>query len=121
MKSQLEPSAVIPMSRFPEVARLVKNSSLYEVYDLSLARLVVSMTVLWEGKSTTGHMHEDSEEVYIFVEGTAEIQLGDRGKEEVTSGDIVVVPPGVFHRVFNNGGYVVRMICVFEKYDGRGQ
>jgi len=111
----------IPLSEFTKKATLVKKSSRYEVYDLGLENLVVSMTVLHEGKSTVGHSHNDTEEIYLLVEGKGEIQLGDREKEDAVSGDIVMIPRGIFHRVFNKGKGDLTLISFFEKYQGRGR
>ena len=69
----------IPLSEFTKRARLAKKSDRYEVYDLGLENLVISMTVLYEGKSTTGHFHNDIEEIYFFVKGEEEIQLNGKG------------------------------------------
>ncbi len=81
----------VPLNEFTRKAGLVKKSDRYEVYDLSLENLVISMTVLHENKSTTGHFHNDTEEITFFVEGEGEIQLDDR-KEDGTGGDIVLIP-----------------------------
>ena len=109
------------LSEFTTKAALVKSSSRYEVYDLSLKQLVISMTVLHEGKSTIGHSHTDSEEIYLLTEGKGQIQLGEGRKEDVVGGDIVTIPRGVFHRVFNKGKGDLTLVCFFEKYHGRGK
>lgn len=111
----------ISLSEFTTKATLVKRSSRYEVYDLSLGNLVISMTVLHEGKSTVGHSHNDTEEIYLSVEGKGEIQLGDGEKEDVVSGDITMIPRGVLHRVFNKGKDDLTFLSFFEKYHGRGK
>ncbi len=110
----------IPLNQFTRKARLVKKSDRYEVYDLGLENLVISMTVLHEDKSTTGHFHNDTEEIHFFVEGEGEIQLDDK-KEDVTGGDIVLIPGGIFHRVFNKAKGDLTFLCFFEKYQGRGK
>jgi len=109
------------MAEFTKVAVLVKYNERYEVYDLGLEELVASMTVLYEGKSTVGHSHSDAEEVCIFIEGKGEIQLADYHGEDVASGDTVMIPRGVFHRVFNKGDRALTFMCVFEKHVGRGK
>ena len=111
----------VTLAGFTKIATLVKSSSRYEVYDLSLENLVMSMTILYEGESTVGHSHNEVEEVYLVVEGKGEIQLGEREKEDVASGDIVMIPQGTFHRVFNKGKGDLRLISLFEKYQGRGK
>ncbi len=110
----------IPLNQFTRKATLAKKSDKYEVYDLGLENLVISMTVLHEGKSTTGHFHNDTEEIYFFVKGEGEIQLDDK-KEDVTGGDIVLIPRGIFHQVFSKGKGALTFLCFFEKYNDRGK
>lgn len=101
------------------MGKLVKQSDVYSVFDSPMDRLVVSMTVLHPGKHTSGHDHPGSEEVYFFVSGSGEMQL-DKEKMSVKEGDIVKIPDGKFHKVFNMEGKMdLVFICVFEKYGER--
>ena len=109
----------ISLNQFTRKARLAKKSARYEVYDLGLENLVISMTVLHEGKSTIGHFHNNTAEICLFIDGEGEIQLDDR-KEDVTGGDIVLIPRGTFHRVFNKAKGTFTFLCFFEKYNDRG-
>lgn len=108
------------LTEFNKKARLVKKSDLYEVYDLALDDLVLSMTILHQDKSTVGHSHDDTEEVHLLVEGKGQIQL-DGEKQGIVSGDIVIVPRGAWHRVFNEGNGNLTFLSLFQKYPGRGK
>ena len=110
----------IPLNQFTRKAMLAKKSDKYEVYDLGLENLVISMTVLHEDKSTIGHFHNDTEEIYFFVKGEGGIQLDDK-KEDVTDSDIVLIPRGISHQVFNKGKGNLTFLSFFEKYQGRGK
>ncbi len=93
---------------------VVKKDSRYIVKDnTELERLVVSSTNLYAGQSTGGHSHEGQEEVYHFVYGDGEMQLGE-DRFKVSSGDVVLVKSGVFHRVFNTSKMPIYFVCVFE-------
>lgn len=107
---------------FTKIAEKIRSTDVYDVHDLQfLKNLTVSMTKLHPGKETSGHSHEKEEEVYIFLEGSGDMQLGDE-KFPVTKGDVVLVPGGKFHKVFNpNGPGDLRFFCIFEKYKGRGK
>ena len=112
----------ISAEEFPKKVKPIRDNEIYSVHDLDfLNHLMVSMTVLHPGKATTGHKHDgDQEEVYIFLEGSGEMQL-DEERFPVRKGDIVLISKGVFHRVFNtqkDGN--LKFLCVFEKYSGRG-
>jgi len=110
----------ISITEFTKKAELVKNSDLYKVYDLVLEEMVVSMTVLYRDKSTTGHSHDSTEEIYLFLEGKGKMQLNNENSN-VASGDIVTIPRGIFHRVFNISDSKLIFLCVFKKYPGRGE
>lgn len=110
----------IQRSEFRKIAKLIRSSDVYDVYDLSyLENLVVSMTILHANKETSGHSHENAEEVYFFLEGNGEMQLGNE-KFSVTKDDIVLIPKNQFHKVFNKSNSDLIFICIFEKYEGRG-
>jgi len=97
---------------------LAKEDDRYEVYDnANLHQLIVSKTILKPYKSTTGHRHKGQEEVYIFVQGNAlmEIEHNNIQKiEEVTTGSIVLIEDNDFHRVHNKTGESVEFVCVFN-------
>ena len=97
----------------------VKENETYTVTDIKkLENLVVSMTVLHPGKNTSGHSHEDAEEVYFFRKGRGIMQLNE-SNFDVSGGDIILIPKGSFHKVFNKGKDDLVFVCVFEKYGER--
>ena len=97
---------------------VVKQDERYVVTDNDvLNKLVTSTTELNPSFSTTGHSHEGQEEVYIFIEGNAlmEIEHNDNQTiEKVTTGSIVLIEDNDFHRVHNKTGEPVEFICVFN-------
>jgi len=48
------------------------------------------------------HVHRCQEQVYHILEGEGLVQIGDR-RQVVRRHDVVFVPPGVEHAVFNTG------------------
>lgn len=97
-----------------------RDTDTYVVEDNNyLENLTVSKTVLHPGKSTTGHAHSGIDEVYYFISGTGQMQLGDI-KFPVNSGDVVLIQEGKFHRVFNDISDIKQdlvFICVFQAYE----
>ena len=80
--------------------QLVKKDDRYEVFDNNfLNYLKLSKTILNKNKNTTGHSHIGQEEIYLFTKGTAKMQRDD-DIIDVSEGDIVLIPDGVFHKVF---------------------
>lgn len=56
--------------------------------------------------------NQEQEEVYFVLEGSGEMCLGDE-KRQVSSGQLVFIPPGVFHQMTNVGGTPLRMIYCY--------
>ena len=98
-------------------SKVVKSNETYDVIDnTNLNGLIVSKTILHPGKETGGHNHSGQEEVYIFTKGYGEMVVGDN-KYEVQSGDVILIPDGDFHKVWNTGFYNeddLEFICVFD-------
>ena len=99
-------------------SKVVKQNDTYTLIDnTDLNGLVVSKTILHPKKSTTGHNHKGQEEVYIFTEGYGAMQIDDE-KFLVTKGDIVLIPDGAFHKVYNTSNYKANnpliFLCVFD-------
>jgi len=92
---------------------VVKQDERYIVKDnTALKNLIVSSTRLNPNKSTSGHFHKGQEEVYMFVEGSGEMEL-DKERFPVHAGDTVLIEDGVFHRV-HAGDSELYFICVFD-------
>jgi len=93
---------------------VVKEDSRYIVKDnTNLKNLVVSTTFLSANKSTTGHRHAGQEEVYLFVQGSGQMEL-DGEIFDVKTGDTVLIEDNVFHRVHNNTHLGLKFICIFD-------
>jgi mannose-6-phosphate isomerase-like protein (cupin superfamily) len=103
------------ISDFEKNVPIVKTSDVYDIHDLELEHLTASVTVLHAGKQTRGHAHDNIEEIYFFLNGNGKMLVGEE-EIDVSEGDMVAIPCGVFHRVINNSGEDVRLLAVFEKY-----
>lgn len=56
--------------------------------------------------------NQEQEEVYFVIEGTGEMCLGDE-RQTVTGGQMIYIPPGVFHQLTNVGEVPLRMIYCY--------
>jgi len=94
---------------------IVKKTDVYTVIDnTSLNNLVVSKTILRPAKSTSGHKHDDQEEVYYFIYGQGNMTVGSQ-TFEVSAGETVLIPAGEFHKVNNTSNTEeLIFICVFD-------
>jgi len=56
--------------------------------------------------------NQEQEEVYFVVEGTGEMCLGEE-RQTVTGGQMVWIPPGVYHQLTNIGDDPLNMIYCY--------
>jgi mannose-6-phosphate isomerase-like protein (cupin superfamily) len=94
---------------------VVKDNETYILKDnKTLKNLVLSSTDLKAGQSTRGHNHSGQEEVYYFISGIGEMEI-DNHRFNVQGGDVVLIPDGAFHRVYNGSkSNTLYFVCVFE-------
>lgn len=102
-------------------SKLVVTNSTYRVEDLELQHegkvvQTLSGTVLRPFKSTRGHYHDEQSETYVFISvldsGSMQVGINTFPVEE---GDVVYVPAGKFHRVFNDGSKNLLFWSIFDK------
>jgi mannose-6-phosphate isomerase-like protein (cupin superfamily) len=96
-------------------SNVIKENDTYTLIDnTELKGLVVSKTILHPGKNTNGHFHKGQEEVYQFVSGHGTMTVGDNSYL-VGAGDVVLIPDGDFHKVWNNSETEdLVFVCVFD-------
>ena len=103
-----------------ECSKIVKQNETYTLLDnTKLNNLVVSKTILHPGQETTGHKHEGQEEVYQFVSGRGKMEVNPDWRRGagffVAPGDIVLIPDGYFHKVWNESETEdLVFVCVFD-------
>jgi len=96
--------------RFP-AGRLTKNvvggasAIQFEHFSLGLVTLDA------RGGQVPWH-NQEQEEVYLFLEGTGEMCLGEE-RALMTAGQAVAIPPGVFHQITNVGPAPLRLIYCY--------
>ena len=64
---------------------------------------------LGAGQSTQRHYHARSEEVYVFLEGSGEMEVEGESRE-VGAGDSILIPPGAWHEI-TAGSEGARFLC----------
>lgn len=104
--------------------KIIRDNETYIVEDNTfLNNLVLSKTTLHPNKETMGHSHAGLEEIYFFIKGSGKMLLKtdtEETKLSVKSGDVVLIPDGAFHKVFNTDEGVtedLEFVCVFQKYE----
>lgn len=56
--------------------------------------------------------NQEQEEVYFILEGCGEMCVGDE-RRNVVAGQLVWIPPRVYHQITNIGGQPLRMLYVY--------
>jgi mannose-6-phosphate isomerase-like protein (cupin superfamily) len=79
-------------------------------------RLTMGYTTVYPTGTTTGHTHEDREEVYFVVSGEGVMVIGE-DKFPVKAGDGLYVPPGLFHTTIQTGNLPLTVIWVTGRVD----
>ena len=59
---------------------------------------------------TFEHFHRVSEEIYFFTAGAGRMRLGDE-EADVKAGDMIVIAPGVKHKLWNPGAEPLVLLC----------
>jgi oxalate decarboxylase/phosphoglucose isomerase-like protein (cupin superfamily) len=70
--------------------------------------------VLQPGRGHDRHNHPESEEILYVLSGEGEQMLDDREVFQVTPGDAVYVPTGVFHSTRNTGWEPMRLLALYN-------
>jgi mannose-6-phosphate isomerase-like protein (cupin superfamily) len=71
----------------------------------SLAEAVVP-----PGGATVAHFHRLTEEIYLFTGGSGRMRLGNEDRQ-VRTGDCVVIPPGVAHKLWADEQEPLILLC----------
>jgi quercetin dioxygenase-like cupin family protein len=56
--------------------------------------------------------NQEQEEVYLVLEGTGEMCLGEE-RQTIRSGQAVFIPPGIYHQLTNTGDSPLRMLYCY--------
>ena len=61
-------------------------------------------------EATERHYHRLSEEIYFVVKGSGDLEV-DGEHKRFAVGDAVLIPPGAWHTLWNNGTSELRILC----------
>ena len=79
-------------------------------------RFTMGVVVLAPGKGHTRHNHPGCEEILYVVSGQGRqmIDTGAERWEPISSGDVVHIPPDIFHATVNTGWEPLKMVAVYS-------
>jgi oxalate decarboxylase/phosphoglucose isomerase-like protein (cupin superfamily) len=70
--------------------------------------------VLQPGRGHERHNHPESEEILYVLSGEGEQMIDDGQPFDVTPGDTIYVPTGVFHSTRNTGWEPMRLLALYN-------
>jgi mannose-6-phosphate isomerase-like protein (cupin superfamily) len=111
----------IPASHENPLAPGVWKKILFEKASFQLGQIqMVNWARLPVGHAFAAHYHEDMQEVFIIVQGVAEMTVAGQSAE-LGRGDAILIDAGEVHRMRNLGGDDVEYVVfgVASGHDGR--
>ena len=61
-------------------------------------------------QATERHYHRATEEIYLVTKGSGRMEV-DGESQIVRPGDAILIPPGAWHQLENNGNSELRILC----------
>ena len=61
-------------------------------------------------QATERHYHRASEEIYLLTAGSGVLEI-DGETRRVAAGDAILIPPGAWHTLENDGAEPLRLMC----------
>jgi mannose-6-phosphate isomerase-like protein (cupin superfamily) len=98
---EVEPFTTLDGAEIRELAGRAVGTTLNQ----SLAEATVPA-----GGETSEHYHRETEELYFFTHGRGRMRLAET-ERDVRPGDIVVIPPGMRHKLWATGEEPLRLLC----------
>jgi mannose-6-phosphate isomerase-like protein (cupin superfamily) len=72
---------------------------------------MVNWAVLPAGRSFAAHYHEDMQEIFVIVQGTAEMRVGPE-TVRLESGDTIAIDAREVHQMSNHGDHEIHYVVV---------
>jgi mannose-6-phosphate isomerase-like protein (cupin superfamily) len=102
----------IPASHENPLLPGVLKRVLLEKADLQPGRVqMINWARLGVGKRFARHYHEDMQEIFIIVQGKAEITVGAE-TAEMNRGDTIIIDPREIHQMQNIGSEAVEYLAI---------
>lgn len=85
------------------------GSTIRELHRTELQSLAEA--TLEPGQATQRHRHRATEEIYLVTKGSGELEV-DGERRRVRPGDAVLIPPGAWHTLDNDGTSELTILCM---------
>ncbi len=85
------------------------GSTIRELHHTQLQSLAEA--TLEPGQATERHYHRLTEEIYLVTKGAGELEV-DGETRRVRPGDAILIPPGAWHTLENDGSSELTILCM---------
>ncbi len=85
------------------------GSTIRELHHTSVQSLAEAL--LEPGQATQRHYHARTEEIYLVTKGSGELEV-DGETRRVRPGDAILIPPGAWHTLENDGTSELTVLCM---------
>jgi mannose-6-phosphate isomerase-like protein (cupin superfamily) len=85
------------------------GSTVRELHHTELQSLAEA--TLEPGQATERHHHRAAEEIYLVTKGSGELEV-DGERRRVRPGDAILIPPGAWHTLENDGTSELTILCM---------
>jgi len=85
------------------------GSTIRELHHTDLQSLAEA--TLEPGQATERHYHRAAEEIYLVTKGSGDLEI-DGERRRVVPGDAVLIAPGAWHTLENDGTSELTILCV---------
>ena len=85
------------------------GSTIRELHHSELQSLAEA--TLEPGQATERHYHRATEEIYLVTKGSGELEVAGE-RRRVRPGDAVLIPPGAWHTLDNDGTSELIILCM---------
>jgi len=84
------------------------GSTIRELHHTAVQSLAEA--TLEPGHATERHYHRASEEIYLMTAGSGVLEI-DGEARRVSAGDAILIPPGAWHTLENDGTNQLKLMC----------
>jgi mannose-6-phosphate isomerase-like protein (cupin superfamily) len=74
------------------------------------AQQSLAEATLEPSEATERHYHAETEEIYFVLKGSGQMEV-DGATRIVRRGEAILIPPGAWHSLENNGSSELRILC----------